>query len=70
MKKTLIIGEPWSFPVYNEDVTKLLHWKLIYKTSDNVEVTKYFRNTLFSRAYKKMCRFQTRYLQQINENTK
>lgn len=70
MKKTFSVGEPLSFPVYDKDVTKLLYWKLIYKTSDNVEVTRYFRNTLFSSAYKKMCRFQTRYLKQQNENTK
>lgn len=70
MTKTLIIGEPRSFPVYDKNTYKLLYWQLVYRTCDNIEETRYFRNTAFSRAYKKMCRFQTRFLRQQNENTK
>lgn len=70
MQKIVIIDMPRTFPVYDYNKNKLLHWELIYKTSDNVEVTKYFRNTLLSRAYKKMCRFQRHLVLKQNENTK
>ncbi len=70
MKKIMIIGQPRCCPVYDQDVTRLLYWKLVYETSDHIIEEKRFRNTPFSRAYKKMCRFQTRFLRQQNENTK
>ncbi len=68
-QKIFIIGEPSCKPVYDENM-HLLHWELKYKTSNNVTETRYFRDTLLSRGYKKMCRFQTRFLRQQNENTK
>ena len=63
MKKISIIGEPHSYPVYDKNM-HLLYWELKYKISDNVTEMRHFRNTFLSRAYKKMCRFQTRHLEQ------
>ncbi len=70
MKKIMIIGQPRSYPVYNDLTGKLMGWQLAYDISDNQTELRYFMNSLFSNGYKKMCRFQTRYLKQQNENTK
>lgn len=70
MKKIMIIGQPRCKPIYDEYTNKFLCWRLSYHTSENSVEVRFFKNTLFSRAYKKMCRFQTRFLRQQNENTK
>jgi hypothetical protein len=70
MKKIMIIGQPRCCPVYNDLTGKLMGWQLAYDISDNQTELRYFMNSLFSNGYKKMCRFQTKYLKQRNENTK
>ncbi len=70
MKKIVIIEQPRCSPVYDKKTNNFLYWWLTYKTAENVEETRYFRNTLLSRGYKKMCRFQRHLVVKQNENTK
>jgi len=70
MKKIMIVGQPRCLPVYNDLTGRLMGWRLAYNTGDNQTELRYFRNSLFSNGYKKMCRFQTKYLEQPNEKTK
>lgn len=64
MRKIVIIDKPRCVPVYDDETGKFLYWRMWYNISENVVQFRHFKNTLFSSAYKKMCRFQTRYLEQ------
>ena len=70
MKKISIIGEPRSYPVYDEMSGKLKGWRFAYNINKDTTELRYFMNSLLASGYKKMCRFQTRFLRQQNENTK
>ena len=69
MKKIVVIDQPRCKPVYDKNMN-LLHWQMTYKLGENVTETRYFRNTLFSRGFKKMCRFKNRLVLKQNEHDK
>lgn len=70
MKKIFIIDQPRSVPVYDDKTGNLLYWRMWYNISENVVQFRHFKNTLLSRGYKKMCRFQRHLVMKQNENTK
>ena len=69
MRKIFVIGEPRSKPIY-DCMGRLLYWRLAYNINENQTELRYFKNTLFSRGYTKLCRFQQRLVLKQNENTK
>ena len=54
----MIIGQPRCKPIYDEYTNKFLCWRLSYHTSENSVEVRFFKNTLFSRAYKKCVVFR------------
>lgn len=70
MKKIFIVNQPHSVPVYDDKTGKFLYWRMWYNINENVIQFRHFKNTLLSRGYKKMCRFQRHLVVKQNENTK
>jgi len=69
MGKIYIIDQPRSKPIY-DNKGRFLYWRLAYNVNDNQTELRYFKNTLLSRGYQKLCRFQQRLVLKQNENNK
>ena len=59
MKKIYVIDEPRNKPIYDPCTGKFLYWRLAYNVNENQTELRFFKDTLFSSGYKKLCRFQS-----------